>query len=148
MVFFFFEFEVKKILVCLKSNFLAKHQQRGWLAETSITDVYFLQSGRELCSIHCPLAVGQVPSLQCSLCLCLYHVACQGQPQHQNVSFVCKVGYVTEHVPSIPLLIFYCTYQSFGKLVGQITYYHVNPCTVQLIRSDIRPAWLTLNILI
>lgn len=47
--------------------------------------------GRDMCPMRCPLANLEPPSLQCSLCLCLYHNQCTGYIPSYNTSFVCKV---------------------------------------------------------
>ncbi|XP_075233461.1 uncharacterized protein LOC142331438 isoform X2 [Lycorma delicatula] len=47
----------------------------------------------EVCSIRCPLAMGLIPTLQCHLCLCLYHPECVGLEEAINRtihSYVCK----------------------------------------------------------
>ncbi|XP_077283385.1 uncharacterized protein LOC143909336 [Arctopsyche grandis] len=46
--------------------------------------------GRDMCPMRCPLANLEPPSLQCSLCLCLYHNQCTGYIPSYNTSFVCK----------------------------------------------------------
>lgn len=47
------------------------------------------------CSIRCQGVMGMVPTLQCRLCLCLYHYECVGlSSQIQITSYVCKVLFV------------------------------------------------------
>lgn len=49
----------------------------------------------EQCSIRCKGVDPLVPTLQCSLCLCLYHPECVGMPTFNSPDFqehyVCKV---------------------------------------------------------
>lgn len=44
------------------------------------------------CSIRCQGVSGLIPTLQCRICLCLYHNECVGLPPHSAVQgYVCKV---------------------------------------------------------
>ncbi|XP_043283732.1 uncharacterized protein [Venturia canescens] len=46
---------------------------------------------QEPCSIRCSSSMGLIPSLQCSLCLCLYHPECVGAPDISPTDeYVCK----------------------------------------------------------
>ncbi|KAK9512651.1 hypothetical protein O3M35_001028 [Rhynocoris fuscipes] len=48
---------------------------------------------REVCSIECRLAMGLIPTLQCHLCLCLYHPECVGLQEEKlkpSRAYVCK----------------------------------------------------------
>ncbi|XP_060530269.1 uncharacterized protein LOC132704344 [Cylas formicarius] len=42
------------------------------------------------CSIRCEGVQGLVPTLQCRLCLCLYHHECVGLTPHLSLPYVCK----------------------------------------------------------
>ncbi|KAK4886507.1 hypothetical protein RN001_002778 [Aquatica leii] len=43
------------------------------------------------CSIRCQGVSGIIPTLQCRICLCLYHYECVGQPPHSGIQgYVCK----------------------------------------------------------
>jgi len=45
------------------------------------------------CSIRCPGMTGEIPTLQCKRCLCLYHPECLGLPPNLNFSnFFCAVS--------------------------------------------------------
>ncbi|XP_065204736.1 uncharacterized protein LOC135834709 isoform X1 [Planococcus citri] len=47
--------------------------------------------GTQTCSISCPSALGTIPTLQCTICLCLYHFQCCGMDADQPVGgYVCK----------------------------------------------------------
>lgn len=45
------------------------------------------------CSIRCQGVSGLIPTLQCRLCLCLYHTECVGLGSHSGITqgYVCKV---------------------------------------------------------
>ncbi|CAN7983674.1 unnamed protein product, partial [Ixodes hexagonus] len=43
----------------------------------------------ELCNLHCALAKGQFPSLQCPKCLCLFHPVCVKE-ESGGTAFICK----------------------------------------------------------
>uniref|UniRef100_T1HC39 MBD domain-containing protein n=1 Tax=Rhodnius prolixus TaxID=13249 RepID=T1HC39_RHOPR len=48
---------------------------------------------RDVCSIECRLAMGLIPTLQCHLCLCLYHPECVGLQEDKlkpSRAYVCK----------------------------------------------------------
>lgn len=58
-----------------------------------ISDIPFSR-GDARCTIHCPQAVGKIPSLQCKVCLCLYHHECAKKPLNDidgGTSFTCEV---------------------------------------------------------
>ncbi|ODM98753.1 Immunoglobulin A1 protease autotransporter [Orchesella cincta] len=43
------------------------------------------------CSIRCPGMTGEIPNLQCSICLCLFHAECLGLPPNLTYNnFVCQ----------------------------------------------------------
>lgn len=57
--------------------------------------------GDARCTIHCPQAVGKIPSLQCKVCLCLYHHECAKKPLNEidgGTSFTCEVKEKTSHL--------------------------------------------------
>lgn len=45
------------------------------------------------CSIRCLGGQGAIPTLQCRICLCLYHHECVGYTMHPTLPYVCKVGF-------------------------------------------------------
>lgn len=48
---------------------------------------------QEPCSIRCSTSMGLIPSLQCRVCLCLYHPECvDGKEFAGSDEYVCKVG--------------------------------------------------------
>ncbi|XP_063238746.1 uncharacterized protein LOC134540142 isoform X1 [Bacillus rossius redtenbacheri] len=51
-----------------------------------------LEKKMDPCSIHCPLKMGVIPTLQCRLCVCLYHPECVGLGSFSETihSYVCK----------------------------------------------------------
>lgn len=46
---------------------------------------------RQPCSIRCEGVQGRVPTLQCRICLCLYHHECIGISTNQTMIYICKV---------------------------------------------------------
>ncbi|XP_023233021.1 uncharacterized protein LOC111632739 [Centruroides sculpturatus] len=44
----------------------------------------------QLCSERCADALGELPSLQCSICLCLFHPKCIDYSENSTVPFTCK----------------------------------------------------------
>ena len=45
------------------------------------------------CSIRCPAMAGEIPTLQCKRCLCLYHPECLALPPNLNfTNFLCAVS--------------------------------------------------------
>lgn len=50
---------------------------------------------QEPCSIRCSTSMGLIPSLQCRVCLCLYHPECVGGMEFAGSDdYVCKVGFL------------------------------------------------------
>ncbi|KAK0163562.1 hypothetical protein PV327_007231 [Microctonus hyperodae] len=46
---------------------------------------------QEPCSIRCSMSMGLIPSLQCCVCLCLYHPECVGHKElSTNEEYICK----------------------------------------------------------
>ncbi|XP_014296375.1 uncharacterized protein LOC103578182 isoform X2 [Microplitis demolitor] len=46
---------------------------------------------QEPCSIRCSMSMGLIPSLQCCVCLCLYHPECVGHAENStSEDYVCK----------------------------------------------------------
>lgn len=51
------------------------------------------------CSIRCPDMDGEVPTLQCIRCLCLFHAECLGLPPNlQSDQYICSVRTITNHL--------------------------------------------------
>lgn len=44
------------------------------------------------CSIRCPGSNGEIPTLQCQRCLCLYHANCLGLKNQNFRNFYCSVS--------------------------------------------------------
>ncbi|XP_043461937.1 uncharacterized protein LOC122498306 isoform X3 [Leptopilina heterotoma] len=44
----------------------------------------------EPCSLRCSTSMGQIPSLQCSVCLCLYHPECVHVVEYAGCDYVCE----------------------------------------------------------
>ncbi|XP_025990506.1 uncharacterized protein LOC105195806 isoform X2 [Solenopsis invicta] len=63
---------------------------------------------QEPCSIRCSTSMGLIPSLQCRVCLCLYHPECvDGMEFAGNDEYVCKncqPDIKESHVPNTPSL--------------------------------------------
>lgn len=90
-----------RVLVCfslmLDTN---KYERRTHLYFIAITnELYERGSGEartEPCTIRCTKAMGLIPTLMCSLCLCLYHPICcdmeNVSPFKTLNSYVCKVS--------------------------------------------------------
>jgi len=50
------------------------------------------EEGLQPCSIRCPGMSGDIPTLQCRRCLCLYHPQCLGLPNQNYKNFFCAVS--------------------------------------------------------
>lgn len=57
---------------------------------------------QEPCSIRCSTSMGLIPSLQCRVCLCLYHPECVGGMEFAGSDdYVCKVGFIIKDIFSL-----------------------------------------------
>lgn len=64
------------------------------LPHTPFDTLWILPRNDARCTINCPPAIGKVPSLQCKVCLCLYHHECAKKPLNETeggTSFTCEV---------------------------------------------------------
>jgi hypothetical protein len=61
----------------------------------SIIDLF---RGDARCTIHCLPALGKIPQLQCTVCLCLYHHECAKKSNadiDKGTPFTCEVKFAT-----------------------------------------------------
>ena len=70
----------------------------------------------EPCSIRCVGVMGLIPSLQCRLCLCLYHPECVGLGTITETihSYVCKVSVVEQNDNSESLSHQICSFMAIN----------------------------------
>ncbi|XP_022246723.1 uncharacterized protein LOC106463188 isoform X2 [Limulus polyphemus] len=83
--------EVKKQVIAKKNENVEMKKQNSQKTYSLLTNLKMDSTEAVLCSLHCVGRNGQLPSLHCGVCLCLFHPECVGvAPTSRPSIFICQ----------------------------------------------------------